>query len=353
MRMTIAERLHPFSHTPGVYSILPGTAYEIQFFPARLIIRDLSTANAKIIDEIEINIQGPVEKFTLTQDLERGELRVYGDSATGYFRYSLFALPAPSVAGKSIGIFIEKSPQNGLEFSPSQYTQILSSKEGLAKVSLPRLSLGNHKAQDWDLVTRRGEMEEIFPAWHHLALLTKEVNKISYPLLDQCQEVIGQRTPEKILPAFKSLFKVGFRGILSPTLKDQNHQGFALPEILEGSPLYLLKKGGELIQSLFVQSPSANEFSILPALPPEFHCGRFLNVPCADLGSLDLEWSKKTIRRLFFHASSSGTIDLVFQKGIKCFRLRTSEADRGQVIQVGTPIKVESSHHYFFDNFQC
>jgi hypothetical protein len=334
MRITIAERLHPFSHTPGVRMLIPCTAIEVQVFPAALIFSDLSGPIPKTIEKLSLNVTGIVEKFTALLDLERGEVRVWGEGAAGYFRYALFAHQG------SIGIHLEKS---SVSFTPSSLVTIVEARERESGSNLARLSLGNHKAQDWDLVCRRCEMEEIFPIWHHLGQLVNGQQEADYPPLKECMK---QNKPEEIVAQFRTLFKLGFRGILSPTLEDHLFQGIALPAPKQGSPLFLLQKGAELIGSLFV-----DQLKILPALPPEFHCGRLLNASCA-VGKVDVEWTKKAIRQMILRSSSSAEVVFQFPSGIRSFRLRQSNSDRGQKVQVGVLIRVEPAQQYFFDNFQ-
>jgi hypothetical protein len=119
----------------------------------------------------------------------------------------------------------------------------------------------------------------------------------------------------------------------------------------EISPLIILKKGMELMRSLFIKT-SDTQIHLLPNLPPEFHCGRFLNVSCGPLGTIDMEWSKKHLRRFIFRSEYTGVCEFLFQTGTKQFRLKSSKKDKGQIIPCGTPLKIEDGAYYFFDNFQ-
>ncbi len=76
------------------------------------------------------------------------------------------------------------------------------------------------------------------------------------------------------------------------------YQGLMPLERSQGnvSPLAFLTEGARLIRNHFIEE-EPNGIKILPALPPECHAGRLINVAIKGV-NLDLEWSKKTIRRL-------------------------------------------------------
>ena len=65
-----------------------------------------------------------------------------------------------------------------------------------------------------------------------------------------------------------------------------------------------------------------------------------------------MEWSKKIIKKVIFHASGNGTLKLRFQKGVKTFRLRESLKERGRRISCDSNIEIFSEKTYFLDNFQ-
>jgi hypothetical protein len=378
MRLEIAERLRPFSHLPGIPFILPGTCLSIAVFPTLLRIHDLSSATPLLLSELKWNLQGPVSNFTSILDLERGELRVFGTSQQGYFRYHLKSLKN----SKGIALHIDKTPQPTLNFqckgtwntkqSTVQAGESIIIGEGLEKensstvFSLPeleRLSLGSHKLQDWELVRRRLAMDEIFPIWHRLGQLVPHVSAGDLQgtalLLNQCQQRIMANAPEKILEAFHALFLAGFEGVLSPRLIDTDFQGISyhnqdipLPaENSKTSPMILLKEGTALIRSLFIQEKPSTIY-LLPALPPEFHCGRFLNVKCGKEGTLNLEWTKKSLRIMTFSASKDQQIAFHFSNHERKCRLRSGHRDRGVEYLPGTPLTITAGRNYWFDRFQ-
>jgi hypothetical protein len=395
MHITIAERLRPFSHVPGFSILLPGSSLRFQIFPALIRVHDLSYKEPLLITEITIGIKGPVRDFTVLQDLEKGNILVWGHTADGYMRYKIITAQNPN-----FHVVVEKEPDSqsrplvwsatqGFHVSPCQtdgetkkaFFVSAQQDESLSNIYKPqvseRLSLGNHKAQDWDVIRKHAHMEEIFPLWHRLGNMLSIPKYVSCGgtsvLLEDCRKVIAQRDTESILPAFINLFRAGFEGGLSPRLHDDQHQGFGLP-LVEGcgvdnssgddinkegiTPLQLLTEGAALIRSLFVRCED-ERICILPALAPELHCGRLLNVKCQQReirGVLDIEWSKKLIRRMVFTAEGEGDVRFCFQNEIKRFRVRQKESERGKIVECsgsdGTVITVHSGKQYLFDRFE-
>ena len=85
MTIEIVQRLHPFSHLPGVLSLLPKTHLVLQLFPTRVYFFACGVSTA--LFSLSWDIQGPVRDFTVELNLEREEIRVFGVGQFGYFRY--------------------------------------------------------------------------------------------------------------------------------------------------------------------------------------------------------------------------------------------------------------------------
>jgi hypothetical protein len=375
MRIQIAERLKPFTHVPGEYCLLPRTTCRCQIFPALIKIENLITIEPESLLEVQLNIKGPVKDFTVVQDLEKGSIQVWGHAQQGYFRYSLYPNLKSSFPAALL-LHIEKAPSEGIYFHDilGRAGDVLAVSKNQMKKSEPdalplpsenmsvlfpeRLSLGNHKAQDWTLVHRRQDLGEIMPIWLKLgesipyALRSLQRLEGTSALLETCQELIFQEDRLAVLQGFKNIFLAGFDGILSPRLLDTQHQGFSLPPLLNTSdlsPLVLLSEGARLIRSLFVQSCD-REIAILPVLPVEFHCGRLLNVQCGDIAALDMEWSKKKIRRMILRAKTDGECKFTF-KDVTSFRLKKHRHHPGSRISCGQLLSLEKNQVYFLDNF--
>lgn len=347
MHFEIAERLRPYSHLPGTYFMLPGSALRLQVFPALIKVDDLSGSTPKHIGNIILEIQGPVDDFTVQQDLEKGVIVVWGKSKKGFFRYRISALTNGMMLEFEKGIMAMKSEGEwSLHKNDAQYVFGSASKAGNSFV-LPvveRLSLGNHKSQDWTLMQRRQKFEEILPIWHRLGQLVPK-HEGSSRLLQQCRDAIGGNAPEKIIESFREVFLAGFDFGLSPRLCDTDHQGIFQDCKPTGSALQLLSEGADLIRSLFVRF-DGDKIKLLPALPTEFHCGRFLSE------SLSVEWTKKDLRRVVFNAKDNKQITFAFSRGNTHCRLRTSNKDSGIKYVSGDKLDVVAGTPYWFDNFQ-
>lgn len=348
--------------------MVPGTSLGAQVFPCLLRLWDHRLSKPVLVAEISIDLNGPVTHFTVLQDLERGWVQVWGDTPQGFFRYRLIG----DTQRSGVMLFLEKAPKDRLEIMDRGTRHALGPKELFPIAFEPpesqfynapltdRLALGNHKAQDWDLVYRRGDLKEILPAWFRLGQLlpipenfTGSSYTGSLKLLHRCREVISQGKPEHIAQSFINLFKAGFEGILTPRIYDDQYQGLSTGhESLgnEDSPLYLLAGAVPLIRSLFVEE-SSDEIRILPHCPPEFSCGRHLHVPVQG-GFIDIEWTKKSIRRLIYYSLQSQQLNISFGPHIKQFRLRKRGEVRGREIKCGIPLLLESHSDYFFDNFR-
>lgn len=172
-------------------------------------------------------------------------------------------------------------------------------------------------------------------------------------LLEECRDVISRHRPEHILFSFRKLFRAGFTTMLTPRLKDEDFQGILQNETVhEGdTPLFLLSEGAKLIRSLFI-AQNKNQISILPHLPPEFFAGRLLNIKCLSLGELDIEWTKKMLRRMVFRAVSDGEILFRFPSPLKQFRVREGRRDRGRVMHCGDLLEIKSGSFYLLDQFK-
>jgi hypothetical protein len=349
MRITISHKLRPFSHIPGTFFILPGSTLRFQIFPAYIRVHDLTVQPPLLITEIPLSIQGPVRNFTVLQDLEKPSLHVWGHTLQGYMRYTIYA-----TAPNAFSITTERSPTG-----PSLFPTLKGS--GIPQIfpaSLERLSFGCHKGQDWTLIQRRRLLEEIFPLWFTLGQLTPKPLCESYQgsavWLKQCEVAISQRSLNGILTPFYNLLDTGFEGGLSPRLEDTQYQGFALPPLSSSSPispLILLSRGAELIRNLCFHEKE-DQVTILPALPPLFHAGRLLNLRSTLLGLMDLEWSKKQIRRIILKCKYTGEVRFHFQSHLKLFRIRHSEQDKGRPHSCVEPVELVAGKLYYFDRFQ-
>lgn len=321
MEISIAERLRPFSHTPGVRCLLPGTTLCLQCFPSKILFFDMAGPFPKLVREVPFSVEGPVKGFTVQQDLEKGEVHLWGEGQNGFFRY------------KEI---------------PFEH----------AKPSFENLSLGNHKAQDGSLIHRRCSFTEIFPLWFRWGQLLPSLIPFSaagtLALLKECETAIASHRPETILPAFEKVYLTAFEGMLVPRLQDTDFHGIAVPSLepdVATTPLWHLVKGARLIRSLFITT-EGRTLKLLSALPPEFHSGRMLRLHIPDVGMLAMEWTKKTLRRMQLQCTHAGRLTLHIPPDLQSYRLRTDPREKGVRLKTHDRLELQADTLYLFDNFQ-
>ncbi|MBA3239218.1 MAG: hypothetical protein H0T62_12840 [Parachlamydiaceae bacterium] len=359
MHITIAERFRPFTHLPGTCVLLPLAKLRFQIYPAFIRVCDLSVADPVLIAEISLNLQGPLNEFTVMQDLEKGCLKVWGFSKKGFFRYRIHA----TTSFPGFTLIKEKVPE---ETSVSYLPEIYCKEQPYLEMHQPeRLSFGVTKVADWELVRRRMTLSEILPFWFRLGQLIPSIDPHDAGTASLLKVLKSDLTEKKLLDLslhLKDLYCVGFEGLLSCSLVDPYCQGISLPEVPNGSscsPLLLLTGGAKIIRQMFLyisqESSSALEASfieILPCLLPELHAGRICGASLSTLGLIDLEWSKKKIRKMIFHSTKNQIIYFQFQAGISSFRLREASSTICITKACGESIVCVENSTYFFDHFQ-
>lgn len=339
MRIRIAQRLRPFSHCPGVRALLPGTDIRVRFYPTRLYLDRLGPGEPRLLGEIELLPHGVPDGLTVCQDLEKGLLRFWQHGSEGLERYELLA------RHDTVYLHQDKGGRQATSF-------VIAPPFSNSAVPFERLSLGSHKAQEWERMLRRRDLEAIFPLWLRLGQLTPIESTCSYTGTAALLQTIPSRAPEKMVEGFENVLRAGFEGMLSPRLIDTDYQGFDLPPPSPSeSPLILLSEGAHLIRSLFIQQEGPR-IALLPTLPPEFHCGRFLDIDCQGIATLHMEWTKKCLRRAIFRPAVEGDWQFVFQRDLRRFRLRCSTTDRGSIHSCDAPLVLESGKTYFLDCFE-
>lgn len=340
MHITIAHRLRPFSHKAGSIFLLPNSHFKLEVFPTLLRFIDLENR----IDPIEIRlfIKGPMQSFTAELDLETGSICVFGMALDGYVRYRL------SCKEKDLLLLCEKVPsflqlQYRSELVQLKQKQTLTIPIPFCSPKLPglqeRLHLGIHKAQDWELIKRRFDMQEMFPFWLALAqwvpaLPYENTQQGMFTLISKCQTAIEKKEKLQVIDCFKNMFLAAFEGIFVPRLFDGDYQGIV--ECLEDktqSATALFLQSAKLLRTLFF-TEEEDRFFILPCLPSELHCGRIVRLQTKKLDCIDIEWSKKKLRRMFIQTSAVKLVTCQLPKEISSCRLRVHKKDKGQKLQV-------------------
>jgi hypothetical protein len=274
----------------GATALIPGTLWVVRATPARLRIEDLS---GEVHYEMALEIAiGPKRGFTLQQDLEKQLVFVFGQADTGFYRLQIRALP------------------DGIELKRGSECWVVPLAGPRGIKAQERLSLGNNKAQDWDLVRRRWDLREILPQIFHL----------------------GQQTP-------------GSSDALMLSLEMLCMELFP-PQFPSAS---LLCKGAQMIRNLFVQE-RGDELLLLPSSPILFDSGRLVGVEWGNIGKVDFEWTKRQMRQLILHVRLGGVRTLSFPKEVKEFRLRSNCQE--ERCSNGQPLALAAGKTYLLDHFQ-
>ena len=358
MKITIAEPLRPFSHTPGSSCIVPFSGWKCRIFPSKIEGENLLDNSTF---EVLLTLTGPVKQFTVQQELEEGTLKVFGQAQQGYFRYSI------SQKKEGLCLAFEKVPQGGICVHFANATHKIDSPQMIilsdqTSLDMPvlseKLSLGEHKAQDWSSMRKRADFSEIFPHWLRLGQIVPKKNlplssKGMFSLLQKCQDTVTARSRNEILSSFNNLFLAGFSSMLAPRLVDDEHQGILGSESADpkSSALELLSGGAALIRSLFFQEKQG-VYHLLCCLPPEFHSGRMIGIK-TELGDvIDIEWSKKLLKKVIIRVSCAKEISLGLQKEIEGFRMRKAVLTTGIFLKSEDKITCDAGDVIYLDKFQ-
>ncbi len=363
MHFTISERLRPFSHLPGTSTMIPGLGYQIEIFPCLFCLYDLNEAYPRRLIEVGIELKGPFQQFTVCNDLEKGRLTISGKAREGWFRYHLICGRQKS----QVRLLVDRAPNGGVAFVHGNARDVLKAHEWIELLDkkskfeayLPpacdRLSFGNHKSQEWEMIKRRLSLLEIFPLWHRLGQL---IPSFPYPLKEEgTLALLGtcarQEKPELGEESWLNLMQAGFSSMLVPRFEDHDHQGLVeVPFQLntQVSPLVLLTEGSRLMRRLFVQQ-ERGQISFLPFLLPCFHHGRLLDVQLEGGVRMSMEWTKKVIRQVTLFVEQDQELLLHFRSNVRSYRLRQHSQDKGEKRLCGSSANFKANCLYLIDNF--
>ncbi len=356
MNICAPERFRPFSHALGSSFFIPNTEWKVKVFPCLLEFYPLASSMQK---QVHLFLSGPIEPFTVEQDLERVCLRIFGQSQKGYFRFCI------ERKGSICSLLFEKTPSEGILVGidgepPSRFYAGMEIAIGSCQLPAQlrvqeRLFLGMTKQQDLELIRRRQDLREILPLWYQVGLLTpssafRESDAPVIKLIQEGTELVIRKEKLLIYPLLKNLFFTGFSGGFVPRLEDEDHQGIlASQESCKANPLSVLLQSASLIRSLFFQE---NGYQILPCLPPQFACGRMTGIlsGCGDV--IDMEWSKKELKKLAIRIDRGRDFHIEWPSYVKTYRLRRGYRDRGEIFTREDLISAASGQDLWFDRFQ-
>lgn len=362
MKIKIVKKEIPFSRMPVVFTTLPKTTFGVKVFHGKLEFLNLENNANEICLEIFFDFSGPINNFHVSLNAIKGLIQVLGFSKEGFFRYELF------LKEDKICLFFDKAPNvticmktDGGEKEILLQNKLniilpLSVKEK-GKDLLERLSLGEHKAQDVDLIERRGDLKEILPIWFAIgqtvpALLKPLELEGVLSLFQKADEQIKKKEKIDLKDSLLNVYRTGFKSLFFPLLLDERHQGILKRNAAVSgatSPLLVLSMGHLAIRSMFFQREK-NTLSILPCLLPSLHSGRIINL-FSDPLTIDMEWSKKILKKMIIRTRESTKINLQLQQGIKSFRLRTKLNEKGVYLNPVDFIEIEPNVNYLLDCF--
>jgi len=357
--MKIAARYRPFSHKPASGALLPLTACFVRAYPTALTIAFPEGSEKTYLWKVS----GPIKNFTVMQDLEKSSILVYAKAQEGYFSYRLFYEKG------AIHLRLERAPLQGCRLQIGEEERLILPKETLvlstyqgwkAKKPLERISFGCHKAQDMELIRRRNNPIEYFPFWFALGQqvpLEQLPQEGSSVFLTKCHHHLEKVDKEAFLQELENLFAAGFHEMFVPRLYDREYLGLGVSSAAASGqiPLGFLSEGYKLLRLMLLQH-LGDRVDILPCLPSLFHAGRGLGLRLEDQEGqcralFDLEWSKKLIKKIKITSFDKQTLQFVFQKPLKSFRLRHELQQKGQELLVEQKIELQRGV-YFLDCFK-
>lgn len=297
--ISLRHPFRPFSHIPGTMVLIPGSSFVLQPFPA--LLRAFMYKEDGLVLHTQIPFDsGPLEQFTIMQDLEKGCVAVSGKREKGFLRYEIWN------AGDKV---LLQKPTIPSYIPPKT-----------------RLSFGCHKQQDWNEVCRRNDMTEILPFWFWLAqTIPQGQSELEEGTqLFTLQEAIQRRETLKIVPILIEIFLNGFSGILVPDMREK-YLGYREPCFTHRryrNPLDLFSASCSVLRSLFFQEEHEC-WDILPCLPPQFHAGKIINIMAQKGSKVSIEWTKKRMRRVIIETGEPLSVMLRFPKRVQRFRLQS------------------------------
>jgi hypothetical protein len=315
------EKIVPYTHVPGTPCLVPCSDWVITPFPALLRIRGAS--------DISVGITGPVTQFLVQMDLERDCVWISGQAVEGCYRLQIQA------TFEGLFLTVRRAPKEGLLIGGQRLVateKILLASGG--KVSLrrvcERLSLGNWKAQDWDLVRRRNDVREIVPPLFLLGQKTPATASLpegTVGLLDGKMDVF---------------FRAAFSGVFVPHLHDPLHQGLYPVGDGSGDAMAILGLAYQKIRTQLIEEKE-NAIRILPGIA-EYPVGRARLL--SSVGCIHLEWSQGIIRRMNIEPVVNCVVAFAFQKEVASYRIC------GQRVQKGTTVALAAGTPVLLDRFQ-
>jgi hypothetical protein len=349
----IKQKFSLISHELGTSFLVLNTSYYVKIFPGLLIFKDL---RSKDEFKIFLKFNGPVKNFTILQNLYNGDIEVNFHSKDGYLAYKILT------EKNNVYLYFDRISIKDLEIDFKGLKKIFSKE----KIKLPIkvisdlkpeeiLFFGIHKKQDLELIKRRENLQEILPFIFLCSQFFPDLESVR-PLREKCllkevENMIQKKQKQNLDEILLAVNKAHFFDAFVPRSNDEDYQNI-IEDIDEKkvNPLAMLRKCFHTIKSMFIEY-NLNEISILPCLPVIFYHGKALNLKTL-IGSFDIEWSKKLLKKLIFKPIKDVSFKLVLQPQIKNFRMRSLKNEKGKTLKNKDFLSLQKNKIYFFDKFQ-
>lgn len=350
----IKSKLKPFSTTPGVEIPLVQGELTLKIYPTYIEV-----FKKRILKrELTLQFAEPAQTFVASLDLLKGWIEVQLQLKKSTLYYLLF------LENNKLVLELKRAPKNFISYALedkkiktlSKYEKLvlLEIEELFSPSSLELLSLGVHKKQHLESMKERSDFTELAP---HLFLMGQyvkksevEVNGGNFTFLKSAYHQRDQKNHDLILSELEPLLKTGFSSFFVPHLEDPFHWGYPTPKIHGDtlSPFSILSELYHLFRSFFIHSENKVLY-ILPHLPPMFHCGRLIHLQQEGL-HLDIEWSKKSIKKVVIKCNEEDTLKLHFQNPIEQCRIQGEK--KAIPFKNKASFTFEKSKTYIFDRFE-
>ncbi len=349
----------PFSHTNGIRTILPETPFVLELFHTAIRLYRLDEEAP--IGELIFPKLGLCEGWTVFFDYEHRQVLIEGNSAVGFFRFSL------NVSSDGIYFLTHKQP---LTIAHASSVQILPIKKPflisqLLKTSLeskpdsstgvgihqsrPFLSLGCNKDPLIERMRDRPIMEEIVPLLYHQAA-GKKASLSTDTLLGKLVDAVEKSQRHEVLGLLRKFWTMALEGNCVPKRGDNLFFGYDISfvpdDILLKDALHIVSYA---IRSMFIKEKS-DGIHLLSCLPKDFVAGRLLEEVLEKGHQVSFEWRRGVVRRILLCAASDD--DVLFLTGatscsVRCCTLKNNKRDQN----LSDRIAIKSGYRYLLDNF--
>lgn len=311
------EPCRPLTRRPGAWAPIPGSGWKVQLFPTQ--IRLLGPQGQRLVQDLLVQdqqVRGPVRQWTAQLDLDRHEVRIWGE-ANGYYCAVLKA------RDQAIHLTLGR-----------QQPQVLVLVEGIEswEPTQERLQFGNHSIQDVDRWGAGLPLSHIIPTWFRLgmSLPSQQAQPQELSLLGLLAQKVEQGNRSGVGQTVLQTRQAGFHDLWAPQAVDHGFWGFGVPPTLRDDQ-HLLAAGARLMRDMVLKT-DGDQATLLSCLPKELPAGRLLRAAWPGVGTLEIEWTRGRPRQVLLTPSQSASIRLHWQEGEA--RLRP--------LKDGVPVRAEA-----------